>query len=277
VIQSFLIAMWAGGLAALASPTSRGVGDPLRGPGVPESTARVTLVQRGMSGELLPLDAPPAIAALEALALDGESHERVQRLLGERARLMEDLVFANLRLLSQIEGVMAAGSPGEKLVMIREGLAALEPVRAWGRLDHRVAEALPAPARARFRGLIREYERASFEQARSSGGSEHRWQHRMARYWADLGWEIERAAERVLKEDERDFVEGLIVPLGLSPEQEGRIRARLENFLFALGRRPTGADHFRLLEEIKAELTIEQRWKLLGIVVRGDPDRNPKD
>jgi hypothetical protein len=259
-------------LSGAAVPDAAAQADPLRGPEVGSAARPGSLVSRGMSGELLALDAPPAIAAVELLDLDAETAERVQGVLAERAALVEEFVFANLRLLSEFEGIMTAGSVPDRLGAIARGLAALEPVRSWGELDERIEAVLTPAQRGRYRALITEYESASLRVARAAGEARHAWQHRMARHWADLAWEIERAAARVLRDDEVDFVARLVEPLGLSSEQEGRIRARIEGYLFALGRRPTQADQFRVIELVKRELTVEQRWRLVAMVLRGELD-----
>jgi hypothetical protein len=265
---------WAAGFVVVCVGTAWALspGDGvLGGPSVAGEPEEATLVERGFNGEVLPLDAPPAIAAIDLLELDEETEQALHALLSERARIMDGIVLSNIELLTEIETVMSVGRPVEKLSVIRRGLAALEPARAWGRLEDRLAEALPGPQRARYLALVEEYEEAAFAHAVASGDVEHRFEHRMARYWADMTWEIERSAERVFDDEEGDaWLTRLSEKLDLTPEQEGEIRARAERFFIETGGRPTEAQELEFISEIRTVMTVEQRWRFTAMMLRGE-------
>ena len=195
--------------AALAAAPEAGT--PLGGPSLHGSSDRDdTLIKRGYDGLIAPLDAPPAIAALRLLDLDDDATAQVQAVLADRWALLDGLVRKHALLLSEVEPALTAGSPGEKFSVIQRSLAALAPLRAWGKLPRRVAEALPSEARARYTQLVTEYERAKFDELIATGKADSPIAARMDRYWTDLGWEIERSAERVFQEDDGDGLAKLI-------------------------------------------------------------------
>jgi len=195
-------------------------------------------------------------------------------LLADRARVMDSVVLDNITLLSQVETVMTVGSPAEKLETVQKGLAALEPARAWGRLRDRVAAVLPEEARARYDALIDEYEEARYAHALETGEVEHRFEQR-----EDTVWEIERAGERVFEDDgEGDaWLAKLTEELGLTPEQEGKIRQMAENFYLETKTRPTEAQEMAFIAKIRTVMTVEQRWKFTAMMLRGELEPEPED
>jgi hypothetical protein len=244
----------------------------LAGPDVGEKTTEPTLVARTLDGEVQKLPAPPAIAVLELLEIDEKTREKIDELLAERAALLDTLVLSNIELLTQVETVMAVGEPVEKLNMLREGLTALEPVRKWGRLDRRISAVLPRDLRAQFREHIDEYERERYRTARETGEFDNRFGYKMMRYWEDIAWEIERAAERVFDDDDDGsaWLRTLSAKLELTPDQQGEIQAMAERFYIDTKGRPSKQDEFRFIAKIRTVMTIEQRWKFTGMLLRGE-------
>ncbi len=270
-ILSLALAAWAPA-SALGSDAS-----PLGGPSISEQAKAGSLISKGFKGEVLPLDAPPPIAALDLLDLDEMTESVLYALLTERASIMDGIVLGNIELLSQIETVMTVGRASEKLTIVQQGLAALSPAREWGRLRDRIAAALPETARARFRGLVDEYEQTRYGLLREAGEVEHKFEYRMMRHWEDIAWEIERAAERVFDDDgEGDAWIALLTDrLGLSPDQEGQIRAMGERFYIETKGRPSETDEIAFVNKVRTVLTVEQRWKFTAMLLKGelDPDK----
>ena len=244
----------------------------LAGPDVGEKSTDPSLVSRALGGEVQKLPAPPAIAALELLDLDDETAGVVGALLADRASIMDTLVLANIELLSQIETVMVVGKPVEKLNMLREGLKALGPVRKWGRLDRRIAEVLPREFRSAYRDHIDEYERTRYRTARESGELDNKFGYRLMRYWEDIGWEIERAAERVFADDDDGgaWLRKIAEKVGLNSDQQGEIQAMAERFYIDTKGRPSEAEQMEFIAKIRTVMTIEQRWKFTGMMLRGE-------
>lgn len=253
-------------------------GSPLGGPSISAGEEAGSLIALGFKGEVLPLDAPPPIAALDLLDLDEMTEADLYGLLSERATIMDGVVLGNIELLSQIETVMTVGRASEKLGIVQQGLAALAPAREWGTLRERISAALPERARARFSRLVDQYERTRFGMLKDSGEIEHAFEYRMMRYWEDMAWEVERAAERVLQDegDGDEWIALLTKKLGLSPDQEGKIRAMGERFYIESKGRPSEADEIRLVNKIRTVLTVEQRWRFTAMLLKGElePDED---
>lgn len=243
----------------------------LAGPDVGEPAKQETLVTKSLDGGVQKLAAPPSIMALELLEMTDETKARIAKLLEERAALMDTLVLGNIELLSQVETVMAVGSPNEKFTILREGLQALGPVRAWGKLETRLAEAMPRDQRSAYRQQIRDYEKTRYERARQAGQLDGKMSYRMMRHWEDLGWEIERAAERVFEDDDGDeWIQKLTESLDLTPDQVGKIRAMGERFYIDSKGRPTEQQEMAFIAKIRTVMTIKQRWKFTGMILRGE-------
>ena len=64
--------------------------------------------------------------------------------------------------------------------------------------------------------------------------------------------------------------------LGLTSDQEGEIRAMAERFFIETKGRPSKEDEMRFIAQIRGVLTIEQKWKFTGLLLRGelDPEKN---
>jgi len=245
----------------------------LAGPDVGEPAKQETLVTKSLDGGVQKLAAPPSIAALKLLELTDETRARIAKLLEQRAAIMDTLVLGNIELLSQVETVMAAGSPSEKFNILREGLQALGPVRAWGKLETRIAEALPREQRSAYRQQIREYEKTRYERARQAGKLDGKMGYRVMRHWEDMGWEIERAAERVFESDDGDaWMKKLVESLDLTPDQAGKIRAMGERFYIDAKGRPTEQQQMAFIAKIRTVMTTKQKWKFTGMMLRGELD-----
>lgn len=244
----------------------------LAGPDVGEKSLPQSLVSRGLDGEVQTLPAPPAIAALELLTLDDATRERVNAVLADRAALIDTLVLSNIELLSQAETIMAVGKPVEKFELLRDGLKAMEPVRKWGKLDRRLSEALPREHRAEYREQIAEYERLRYESARAAGELDNKVAYRVMRYWEDIAWELERAAERVFVENEdgEAWLRHLSEKLELTPDQQGEIRAMAERYFIDAKGRPSKEEEMAFVAKIRTVMSIEQRWKFTALLLRGE-------
>jgi hypothetical protein len=94
----------------------------------------------------------------------------------------------------------------------------------------------------------------------------------MMRHWEDLGWEIERAAERVFDDadDGDEWIQKLSEHLDLTPDQVGEIRAMGERFYIDAKGRPSKAEEMAFIAKIRTVMTIEQKWKFTGMMLRGE-------
>jgi hypothetical protein len=244
--------------------------DLLAGPSVAEAETATTLLRRGLDGRITPLTVPPAIAAIELLGLTDAARAKVDALLVTRTALMDELVLGNITLLTEIEPAFRAGSPADKLGVITRAMQALAPARAWGTIRDRVNEVLPAAKAERYEALIGEYERAAYLEAMASGRVDSAFAFRMERHWQDIGWEIEQAADRVLRDDGTDWMAKLIARLHLTPEQSQTIRKMGETFYIETKGRPSKAQEIAFIEAVAEQLTGTQRLKVIGMALRGE-------
>ncbi|MBZ0172638.1 MAG: hypothetical protein K8E66_09690, partial [Phycisphaerales bacterium] len=82
----------------------------------------------------------------------------------------------------------------------------------------------------------------------------------------------ERAAERVLQDDDDRWLERLSATLGLTPSQEGEIRSMAERFYIDARGRPTKEQEIAFIAKIRTVMTIEQRWRFTAMMLRGELD-----
>lgn len=262
-------------LAVLGAPVAAAQASPLAGPQVEPTTPSDSLVQAGYDGRLILPERPPAIAALDLLDLSEKESGRVEELLDERAALMDILALDNVVLLSELEPVFQGGTVSEKIDIMMRSAEALKPAVAWGKLRERIAGVLPEAAVDRYERLISEYEGARYRDQRNAGEVDAAWQYRIARHFEDLGWELERAAERVLVDNGQDTFAMIIETLNLTPEQEGAIRKKGEAFYFKHKGRPSKEAEAAFFMEMLAELDVKQRIGLVLMAIRGDLEDDP--
>jgi hypothetical protein len=234
---------------------------PLAGPKVVEAGAATpTLVQRGYDGGVTRLDVSPEEAALALLNLDDGAKESTQRVLGERAAILDKIVLDNLDLLIELH---TAGEAGDKATVVRIGLDLMrksEPLRARGLLRDELAKAMPAGRRDEFLRLVNEYWRAIGDEAKAKGkgrlGGVVEERGRL------LGEAVKQSFERqVDRKGEEDF-ERLLARLELRPEQETRVRHMAEDFVVGAKFRPTRAQEAAFLVRVMAVLDQGQRRRL---------------
>lgn len=243
--------------------------DPLlTGPSVADQTPAMSLVRIGYDGRLAELDAPAPIAALDLLGLSPEERASAESVLHERAVLIDQIVAANVRLLSGFEATMQSGTPAEKASLLTTGLAELEPALRWGRLDHRLEAVLSPPAAHRYRELLDGYFTARLDRPGPDGGGVLRL--RLEIYGEQLRWEIQQSAQRLFGQADDQWLERLTVAVGLSDGQRAAIRTKAEAWFFETGARPTKAQERALIESIAAELTWWQRIRLARAAARGE-------
>ena len=246
-------------------PASDPPGDPLGGPAIEQSDAH-SLVVYEYTGQIQELGLPPAEAALELLDLDGATAEAVGRVLTARAMLAEQLIIDNFDLVSQSDAIEASGSKLEKGVFFLRVLRALHPLIERGSLEDEIRAVLPESLAAEYDTLLDEYWHAvgaaRVEAAQAHGGKLRlRKAIREARR-DQLGKEVELAAKRAL-ESERFAVDYLTRGLGLTTEQEARIRDLVTGFVADTMGDADERDKQRLFVGVLAFLNDQQRTILI--------------
>ena len=258
------------GLALGCTGLASGQDDaPLGGPSVVVEADTPTLVERDYEGALRPIEGRAEVAAIALLGLSDAEREDVDALVLERAKLVDEIVFDNLELFTQLqsarssleEGARAGRRPGgDEREVVARFLDAVAPLREQEPLLDHYAAALPEAKREQYRAIVNEWTRASSEAA--AGGTGERRAARMAGRrgpeMAGIRAELRAAYDRGVA-DRTGRLDSLIDRLELTPEQEGEVRAMIRAFGEANGREPTQAERADLLREILALLEPEQR------------------
>ncbi|MFN9133040.1 MAG: hypothetical protein ACK5XO_10220 [Phycisphaerales bacterium] len=252
---------------APATAPAPGEGEPsLGGPKVAPGADRPTIVERDVTGKVKVLEISPPEAALTRLKLDDATREKVDRILAERAKLLDVLVRDNLLLLVELDGARQAGDQDR----VREGLRTLteasEPLRRRGRLLTELQAALPKEQGEQLRTMIGEYMQARIadEQAAASaeGASFDGRRFLTEETLRTVGNEVRRSYERVVGQAAADF-DALLQELALSPEKEAEVRSAVMDLNSRYAGKVPSAEYARVYLKVYSQATPEQRQVLL--------------
>lgn len=264
------------GLAILASaafaepPASRAADAPpaLAGPSVASNEAALTLVERRYDGSLVLLETRPEVAAVERMPLAAASRARVEKVLADRAAVLDAIVARSIPLLTELNSASQAGDQYETIRLWMSFSERLAPLRAMGRLEHQIAAVLDPSEAEAFGTLVAEYRDALVEDARARADDPRKIR-RLAVLAEEtrrqIGQEIARSLERQFDDGDRRLEEALAV-VDATPEQQGRIRALVEDHVsrtLLQGERPTRAQEAALILGILNVLEPEQRLRFL--------------
>lgn len=257
----------------------------LAGPRVATPEARPTLIRRDAAGKVEPLEVQPAEAAAHLLKLDPAVRAEVDRILRERAAILDTIVADNLRIIVQAAGARESGDAAEAARLFRELSEKAGPLRARGPLQRELAAVLPEAEAAELRRLILEYTQArmadlaaspaagaaeAMDQGAEAGGAPKGGPGGRAGRGADplrqemtrlIGVEIKRSYERVVGQQAADF-DTLLRELNVTPEQESTIRKVVSDSFIANYGKTTAAERARVFATVYAELDEAQRATL---------------
>ncbi|MDX2146642.1 MAG: hypothetical protein SFZ23_03890 [Planctomycetota bacterium] len=315
-IKAHRVSEWSG-LALMSLVVSAGVAiaeplaspGPLGGPKVLASDAPSTLVARDMAGRVIRLEIPAEEAALELLTLDAVTKEAVDRILDERARILDQLVVENIETLGRMRNSFAAGNRKEAAAMLRELTSKAKPLRERGRLRDEIASVLPAEQQTAFAALVTGYwdairaeikaEQTGAEPApaddqdasdqddrelkgagvgqpgkRAAGpiASLRGQAQGMAReYLMAIGQEIKRSYERTIARQGERF-ESIMTRLELSAESETKVRNLVTEHAQRTKLNSTPAQRRELFVKIFGVLTPEERIRAIEVLRSEDAE-----
>jgi hypothetical protein len=235
---------------------------PLAGPNVSEAARATSLVQRDYEGRVRRLEVPPEEAALALLALDDASREATQRVLAERAAILDRLVLDNLPLLIRLRSAGAAGDRRAQAAIAAELFVKAEPLRARGSLRDQLAAALPEAQRPRFHALVDEYWDAVVAERRALGDRQGRLGILAGERLRVLGEEVARSFARQLDRRGEEEFERLLASLELRPDQEARVRRTAEEFIVGSKFRPSPGQQAMFVARVMSMLDERQRERL---------------
>lgn len=261
---------------------SQSPADPLSGPRVAPAAAGPSIVERDFEGRLRFPEVRPEEAALAKLDLTPEEKGATQGILAERAAMFDALVRENLDLLIKGMSVRESGDVEAMAGVLQEYNTALRPIVARGQLADQLEKALPAPKGEQLQSMMREYWRAVYDDANAGaedtvspqrnlpGHVGPRGRHTMHGVLTQeairlLGTEVKAAYDRLARQGSQQLEE-TIKALDLSPEQEGKVRSLVTDYVQESKLNPTPAQQAALFRKVMAELTPDQRAKMMELV-----------
>lgn len=251
------------GVSAMTQPA--GSPPPLSGPRITSVPAQATLVESDYAGKVRRLEGTPEEGALGLLGLDAIERAGVERVLQERARVLDDIVRANLLLLNKIDTASKAGRKLDALLSVVELYAKFQPIRDRGLLHDEVEAALPSRARGEFNRLVGEYWDAIIEEGlREPRGDEppRRVEIVLRERFEIFGRELERSFKRYEMTAVEDVLDRVLRGLNLSPEQERATEPIVDRLAQAIRADAPEQERGVLVLQLTAFLTAEQQAKL---------------
>lgn len=238
----------------------------LKGPSVSESAAKPTLIERDFAGKLKRLDVSAEEGALRLMKLAPVESEKADRIIAERAAIIDRAVIEDLDTVIQIHNAGLNGDKAEAIRLLQEFAKHLEPLKSRGKLMDELAGALDEANRERFRALVQEYRAAALqdtiEQATSRGEKLTRPQAMGREVALAVGLEIKRSYQRQITSKTEDF-ERLLASLSLKPEQETKVRNAVTDYVQQTKGKPTPEQKRQIFWKIYGELDKTQRRQLV--------------
>lgn len=230
-----------------------------------------TLIEREFDGKLKRLEANPAVAALALLDLTPEEREATARVIAERDAVLDRAVRNHLKELTQVAAAAQSGDRAAALKYLQPIIDETKELRERGGLVDEIADILPAAKGTELKRLTREYWTALVKERMESGDPEKPGKSiTMKQAIAQerlraIGDEVRRSYERTFGLGAKQFEE-LIGKLGLTPEQESKVRAAvIDHFQSSYGK-PTKRESTAVFLKVYALLDAPQRETLLRYV-----------
>lgn len=243
-------------------------------------------------------DMRPEEAALLKLSLAPAEKQRTDRVLAERASMLDTIVRENIDVLLRLQAARASADKAALGSVNKELREVLRPLLAKGRLQDQLKEALEPENAEKFDALVRGYYRALLADGRKkplrggdaamnpaddpNGVDEERERQAMdrmpdadaasasrrerARLMLEVfGQEVRRSYERIAAEGQ-GRLEEVAEALDLSPEQRARVQALATEFAQKSKLNPTPAQKSELFGKVLRELSPEQRVKAIEFI-----------
>lgn len=260
---------------AKAEPGKALPADVLKGPKVGETQTQRSLVKRNFQGRVQRLEMSPDEAAIDLLSLDAQTRAKVDKILNERATILDRVVIGNLDLLGELQQTSDRRGKLKLLGDFREKLKDLE---ARGTLREEVEKVLPKEQAERYRDQIDGYWKVVIDDAMQEGTNNSkndksgktaepsRTQITMRETLLAFGVEIKRSYERQIAGKTKEL-EAFLSKLGLSEEKEAKIREMYREFFERYRNGASEGQRRELFQRVMRELTKEQQKVALAEVL----------
>lgn len=275
---------------AKAEPTKAEPGkalpaDVLKGPKVGETQTQRSLVRRNFQGRVQRLEMSPDEAAIDLLSLDAATRAKVDKILSERATILDRVVIGNLDLLGELQQTNDRRGRLKLLGDFREKLKDLE---ARGTLREEVEKVLPKEQAQRYRDQIDGYWKVVIDDAMQEGTNNSkndksgktaepsRTQITTRETLLAVGVEIKRSYERQIAGKTKELEE-FLSKLGLSQETEEKIREMYREFFERYRNGSTETQRRDLFQRVFRQLNKEQQKVALAELLGRPAKKDSKD
>lgn len=243
--------------------------NPLAGPSVGDSVGVRTIVNRDFDGKVRRLETTAEEAALAVLKLSPEEKAATQKIITERAAILDKAVWDNLELLTRAQTARATNNRREQMAVLREFGAKLEDLRARGSFRDEIMAALSPANAVEFKRLHTEYFDAlvgeSMDAAKGNGERATKMQIAAREGLQAIGDEVRRSYTRQLAERQAELSE-FLNKLELEPAQETKVR----NLIVDYATQPKNPNDRRrqneLFFKILRELNDDQKKQLVALL-----------
>ncbi|MEK6701141.1 MAG: hypothetical protein AABZ53_02685 [Planctomycetota bacterium] len=259
--------------------------DVLAGPKVGETQTQRSLVRRNLQGRVQRLEMSPDEAAIDLLSLDAATKAKVDKILNERATILDRVVIGNLDLLGELQQTNERRGKLKLLGDFREKLKDLE---ARGTLREEVEKVLPKEQADRYRDQIDGYWSVVIDDAMQEGKNTSkndksgktpepsRASITARESLLAFGVEIKRSYERQIAGKTKELEE-FLSKLGLSQETEEKIREMYREFFERYRNGSSETQRRDLFQRVFRQLNKEQQKIALAEVLGRPAKKDSKD
>lgn len=265
-------------------PASRPT-EPLSGPKAREAgDGKPTLVHRDLEGQVRRTERTPEEEAVDLLTVDAETRKSLDRIIAQRAAMLDQFVVENVDLLTKFGQAAATNNKVDQFALLMQASGKLTPLFSKGTLAVQFRQVLPEESRGAFDHLLGAYwdavvaeqQAAAAPKDQSDGwpmaptaGAAHRSAPAKSRMsilgeerLKSLGKEIELAFQRQLYSG--DFLYSYVTRgIELTDEQSATIRGLCREFAEKTKGNPTEAQNKQLFLSIASVLTVAQQTQAI--------------
>lgn len=245
---------------------------PAAEPGSQPGAAELTIVEHTADGQLKRLEIPAEERAVQVMDLEPAERARVEKVLAERALVLDEILLKNFDLLTRMHTATQAGNAEEARTMSGKFLVKLERLTDRGRLEDEIRPELRLDHQQEFTRVITVYRQALLKQAVRESKAEGK--EIKPQILADremrraMAREIQRSYDRTIVDTPVNY-DPLLTGLGLKPEQESKVRNLAAEFGQKHKDQATPAERRDLLMQILKELELDQRMALIKAIRKG--------
>lgn len=233
----------------------------LAGPRVAEDD-RVTLVERDVNGAIKRTETAPELAAVQRMELSDEVMTKIDAIALRRSRFFDSFIENNLDLLSKLDTAGNTNDRVDQTILSVQALGKLSPLLRDGSLRKQIKGVLTSGEAERFDTLLNEYWDAIAVQERELNPEKSRFEIVSGERMAAVFREVEAAFARLEKSGVLVF-KYFFSEMKLSKEQEGEIRAILDDFVEETGGAPTKQQEQAVFLAVMSKLDTKQQTELV--------------